>query len=121
VRRTLAYVLGLLLFLGLVLFLPAGTWAWTRGWLFLVIFLLPGAAAAVYLWRVNPEIFAARSRIHEGTKGWDRVLLAVLVPVMVVIFPVAALDDGRYHWLHVPWWVCGLGYVLVGHSRCVWP
>ena len=113
VRRTLAYVLVLLLFLGLVLFLPAGTWAWTRGWLFLVIFLLPGAVSAVWVWRVNPEIFAARSRIHKGTKKWDRILLAALVPVMVVIFPVAALDDGRYHWHHVPWWMCGIGYVLV--------
>jgi protein-S-isoprenylcysteine O-methyltransferase Ste14 len=26
---------------------------------------------------------------------------------------VAALDDGRYHWFPVPWWVCGIGYVLL--------
>jgi len=32
---------------------------------------------------------------------------------MVSILPVAALDDGRFHWLPVPWWVCGIGYVLL--------
>ena len=26
---------------------------------------------------------------------------------------MAALDDGRYHWLPVPWWGCVLGYVLL--------
>ena len=31
---------------------------------------------------------------------------------MLAIFPVAALDDGRFHWLPVPWWACGVGYVL---------
>ena len=31
---------------------------------------------------------------------------------MLAIFPVAALDDGRFHWLPVPWWVCGMGYAL---------
>jgi protein-S-isoprenylcysteine O-methyltransferase Ste14 len=32
---------------------------------------------------------------------------------VVSIFMVAALDDGRYHWSHVPWWTCGIGYVLL--------
>ena len=31
---------------------------------------------------------------------------------MLAIPIVAALDDGRYHWFPVPWWVCVLGYVL---------
>jgi protein-S-isoprenylcysteine O-methyltransferase Ste14 len=26
---------------------------------------------------------------------------------------LAALDDGRFHWLSVPWWVCGMGYLLL--------
>ncbi len=36
--------------------------------------------------------------------------------------PVAALDDGRFHWFPVPWWVCGLGYVLflAGFGILVW-
>jgi protein-S-isoprenylcysteine O-methyltransferase Ste14 len=62
--------------------------------------------------RVNPEDIAARIDRHEGTKGWDRILVGLMIPLMISIFVVAALDDGSYHWFHVPWWVCGLGYVL---------
>jgi protein-S-isoprenylcysteine O-methyltransferase Ste14 len=112
-RRVALYLLSTPLVLALVLFLPAGTWAWPKGWLFVLVFLLAMALTALYLWRVNPEIFAARSRIHEGTKRWDRILLAVLFPTMAAIFPVAALDDGRFHWSVMPGWACGLGYVLL--------
>ena len=84
-----------------------------RGWLFLLILLVASTLAALYLWRVNPEIYVARSRIHAGTKRWDRILLGFLLSVMAAILPVAALDDGRFHWLPVPWWVCGLGNLLL--------
>jgi protein-S-isoprenylcysteine O-methyltransferase Ste14 len=112
-RRLTLHLVAFPFVLALFLFLPAGTWAWPRGWLFVLVFLLAMALSALYLWRVNPEIFAARRRIHEGTKRWDRILLAVLFPAMAAIFPVAALDDGRFHWSAVPGWACGLGYVLL--------
>lgn len=41
--------------------------------------------------RINPMIYRARSRIQPGTKGWDKTLLAVILPAMVAIVPVAAL------------------------------
>jgi protein-S-isoprenylcysteine O-methyltransferase Ste14 len=112
-RRVAIYVLSIAFFVALLFFLPAGTLAWTRGWLFILVFFVPTVPAALYLWRVNPEIYEARSQIHEGTKRWDRRLLAVMVPVMAATLIVAALDDARFHWHPVPWWVCGLGYVLV--------
>jgi protein-S-isoprenylcysteine O-methyltransferase Ste14 len=122
-RRQVAwYLLATPFLLALFLFLPAGTLAWVRGWGFILVSLLAGTLAALYLWRVNPEIFVARSRIHEGTKRWDRILLGFLIPAMVGIFPAAALDDGRFHWSAVPRWVCGLGYVLllVGIGITAW-
>ena len=41
---------------------------------------------------------------------------------MLAILPVAALDDGRYHWFPVPWWVCGIGYIslLAGIGIVTW-
>lgn len=83
-----------LLILTLLLFIPAGRITWTRGWLFLLVLVTEFGVSALYLWRSNPEIFAARSRIHPGTKRWDRILLGLLLPAMVAIVPVAALDDG---------------------------
>jgi protein-S-isoprenylcysteine O-methyltransferase Ste14 len=113
-RRRLILSVGwsLLIFL-LCLFLPAGTLAWSRGWLFLFVTVAASIVITLYLQRVNPDVVAARVNRHEGTKGWDRVLLRLFLPALVSILPVAALDDGRYHWFPVPWLVCGIGYVLL--------
>jgi protein-S-isoprenylcysteine O-methyltransferase Ste14 len=32
---------------------------------------------------------------------------------MIAIIPVAALDDGRFGWSRVPWWVVVTGYLLL--------
>jgi protein-S-isoprenylcysteine O-methyltransferase Ste14 len=37
----------------------------------------------------------------------------MMLAAMAAVPIVAALDDGRYHWLPVPWWVCAIGYVLL--------
>ena len=80
-RRLVAlYLLATPLILRPFLFLPAGTLAWWNGWLFVLVLLPAGTTAGLYVVRVNPEILAARSRIHEGTKGWDRILLGFLFP-----------------------------------------
>ena len=71
---------------------------------------------------MNPDVVAARVNRHEGTKGWDQVFLILFLPVLVSILPVAALDDGRFHRFQVPWWVCGIGYVLLiaGMAGLTW-
>jgi protein-S-isoprenylcysteine O-methyltransferase Ste14 len=111
-RRLAFFLLATPAFFALFLFLPNGSWTWVRGWLFVLVFLVAFALAALYLWRVNPEVVVARSRPDQGTKRWDAILLCFFWPAFVAIFPVAALDDGRFHWFPVPWWVCDLGYVL---------
>jgi protein-S-isoprenylcysteine O-methyltransferase Ste14 len=103
-----------LLSMGAVMFLSAGTFRWLLGWLFLAVFLLVTLVAMAWLLRVNPEIFAARSRLTgRGTKGWDRVVLAVLLPSYVMTLIVAALDDGRFHWAPAPTSAVLAGYVLL--------
>ncbi len=108
--------------LGALLFLPAGSIAWTRGWIFLLVFFTALAISAAVLRRLNPEIFRARSRIRPGTKGWDRALLAVILPAMIAILPVAALDDGRFHWHPLPSWAIDFGYgaLLAGIALTAW-
>ena len=97
----------------LCLFVPAGTLAWFRGWLFLFVMVGTMMLVSLYLRRVNPEVIAARINRHQGTKRWDRLLVMVfMLPTMLAIPIVAALDDGRYHWLPVSWWVCVPGYAL---------
>ncbi|MBS1167350.1 MAG: hypothetical protein H6R00_3375 [Proteobacteria bacterium] len=110
-RTAIAYAIGLPLSLLVLIFLPAGSIAWGPGWIFVAALTVAFGASALVLARVNPIIYRARSRFQAGTKAWDKALLAVILPAMTAILPVAALDAGRFHWLPVPLWVVLGGYV----------
>jgi protein-S-isoprenylcysteine O-methyltransferase Ste14 len=113
-RRLVISTTASMLILVLCLFLPAGTWAWSRGWLFLVVVTAASLPSTLYLRRVNPDVIAGRVNRHEGWRPWDALLgLLGFLPTMLAIPIVAALDDGRYHWSHVPWWGCLAGYALM--------
>ena len=115
-RRLVLSVGSSLLIYVLCLFLPAGTLAWSKGWVFFSVSVAASILSTLYLQRVNPDVVAARVNRHEGTKGWDGCSLVPLFglpTVLVSTLPVAALDDGRFHWFQVPWWVCGIGYALL--------
>ena len=80
----------------------------------MAVFLLLTLVSMAWLWRVNPEIFVARRRLTgQGTKGWDLVLLLILLGSFLATLIVAALDDGRFHWAPAPLWAVLVGYVLL--------
>jgi protein-S-isoprenylcysteine O-methyltransferase Ste14 len=96
------------------LFLSAGTLHWPHGLVFLTAFFLLVVVSVAWLWRVNPEIFAARSRMTgEGTKNWDKVLIPILLGGFLAILIVAGLDCGRFGWARAPAWTVPVGYVLL--------
>jgi protein-S-isoprenylcysteine O-methyltransferase Ste14 len=120
-RLILGIGCGLLSYL-LCLFVPAGTLSWFRGWLFFFVMVGMMILGTWYLRRVNPNVVAARINPHIGTKQWDRIWMAIFYPTLMAIPILAALDDGRFHWFPVPWWVCGTGYVLLvaGMAGVTW-
>lgn len=103
VWRTVAAGVGFLLAIGALMFLPGGI-GWGKGWLFLGVFACMAVVGSVYLWRANREIFFARSKIHAGTKSWDKPLLALILGGFFAIFPVAGLDE-RFAGASVPVWL----------------
>jgi protein-S-isoprenylcysteine O-methyltransferase Ste14 len=112
---TLAIMIG-------VMFGAAGTFEWVRGWVFFAVYCALTAIACLWLWRVNPEIFAARSKMQAGTKSWDKLLTILIILAFMTILPVSALDDGRFHWAVQPDWVVALGLILfvAGFSGLTW-
>jgi protein-S-isoprenylcysteine O-methyltransferase Ste14 len=112
-RSTIKRLAVTLVILAMLLFVPAGRITWTRGWLFLLVFTLLMAGAILYFRRVNPEMFALRSRVHPGTKRWDKVVIGLLFLAILAVPPVAGLDDGRFHWSSMGWPLVGLGYILL--------
>jgi protein-S-isoprenylcysteine O-methyltransferase Ste14 len=116
--RVVPHLVGTPLVVGLLLFLPAGDFAWEKGWLFLLVLVVASIIITLYIWRANPELLVARSRMRLE-KRWDLIVGLIVGVGMVTILPVAALDDGRFHWCPVPWWVCSLGYLLFLVSMAV--
>ncbi len=100
--------------MGAALFLSAGTLQWQHGLAFLAAFCILVLVSIAWLWRVNPEIFAARRRMTgEGTKSWDKVLIPILLVGFLAILIVAGLDGGRFHWAPATPWAVFVGYGLM--------
>lgn len=112
-RRLILHLAALPLFFIVFMFLPAGTWRWTKGWLLILAIVIVGSLATLYIRRVNPELIAARVNPRQGTKPWDKILLKYFFAAFYAMFPVAALDDARFHWFPLSWQVCLLGYALL--------
>jgi protein-S-isoprenylcysteine O-methyltransferase Ste14 len=107
------YAIGLPPTLVALVFLPVGRIDWAPGWTFIAILVAAFSLSALLLARVNPVIYRARSRFQPGTKKWDLILLAVMLPAMVLEIPLATLDAGRVGWSNVPLWVVPTGYLLL--------
>ncbi|MFL6089081.1 MAG: methyltransferase [Aeromicrobium sp.] len=122
VGRSLVALAITLVVMGLLLFVPAGTIDWPRAWTFCAAFVIATLIAVVVLWRVNPEIFVARSRVQPGTEPRDYLFLAIVMGGFVLTLPVASLDF-RLGGAAAPDWVVWLGYLLfaISYAGETWP
>jgi protein-S-isoprenylcysteine O-methyltransferase Ste14 len=81
------------------LFASAGTFAWQRAWVALVVLLSIRMASAVLVYRVNPALLQERAKLplHAEQPLADRVLvLGVLATGFLGLPIIAGLD--RFHW-----------------------
>ena len=98
-----------MLLVGLVLFLPAGTWAYFNGWLFCGLLFLPMlVVGALLLWKA-PALLEKRLNTKEQEKAQIAVV-AVSSLLFVAAFVAAGLDF-RFGWTHVPIWLVCLAAV----------
>lgn len=93
------YLAGLLM-VALMLFLPAGTWNYFNGWLFVGLLFLPMFLLGVVLLIKNPELLEKRLRSKESEGEQKKVIGASLV-MFLAGFILSALDY-RFGWTYVP-------------------
>ena len=105
-----------------LLFGTAGTLNWSRGWWFMAAFIVAMLVSVGILWRTNPEIFVARSRVQTGTKWWDYIFLVLIIGGLAALLPVAGLDY-RFAWLQASDWLVVVGYLLfvLSFAGQIWP
>jgi protein-S-isoprenylcysteine O-methyltransferase Ste14 len=92
------------------LFLAAGRLNWIRGWISVALFVGGMAAVAPIVQHYNPSVLKARAKWHrKDTKTFDKMFLAIYVPLISIQPIIGGLDAGRYRWTSMPF-----GFVYVG-------
>jgi protein-S-isoprenylcysteine O-methyltransferase Ste14 len=113
ISKTLVLGVVQLVVLGLLLFLPAGTFNYWQAWVFLVV-TISTWILSVYLLRAKPA--ALQRRRHGGptaeTRMVQRVVMGGLWLSLATMLVVSVLDH-RFGWSPVPTAVCLVGDVLV--------
>ena len=99
-----------MLLMGLVLFLPAGTWNYCNGWLFCGLLFLPMLVVGALLFWKAPALLEKRLNTKEQEKA--QIAVVALSSLLFVAAFVAAGLDFRFGWTHVPTWLVCLAAVL---------
>ena len=108
----LKFLIGLAL-LGVLLFLPAWTWNYPNGWLFLALLFVPMLIMGLVMILRAPELLAKRLDGREKEKA-QKGVLALSGLLFPLAFILSALDF-RFGWSRVPTWcviVCSVLFLL---------
>ncbi len=85
-----------------LLFLPAGTWQYPNGWLFIVALFAPMLAAGIVMMIRNPELLQKRLQAREKEKE-QRAVVALSGMMLMAAFVVAGFNF-RFGWIVLPKW-----------------
>ena len=103
------FTCGLLL-VGLLLFLPAGTLAYAKGWLLIGLLFVPMLIAGFVMFYKTPEFLKKRLDVKEKQAA-QKGVVAFSGLMFIAGFVVAGLDY-RFGWSAMPGWVTVAASVL---------
>jgi len=103
------FTCGLLL-VGLLIFLPAGTLHYAKGWLLITLLFVPMLIAGFVMMAKSPEFLKKRLDAKEK-QGTQKGVVAFSGLMFIAGFLLAGLDY-RFGWSTVPTWVVIIASVL---------
>jgi protein-S-isoprenylcysteine O-methyltransferase Ste14 len=93
------FVLGVVL-VGLLIFLPAGTFLFPNGWIFMGILFVPMFLAGIVMMFKNPELL--RKRLNAKEKQKEQSLVVKLSGLMFFVGFIVAGLGFRFEWYILP-------------------
>ena len=109
-RQAMVKFLGGVLVVGLLLFLPAGTFAYWQGWLLMGILFIPMFIAGLFMLIKSPDLLRRRLDVREEQSEQKTVILLSGL-MFLAVFVVAGLNV-RFGWMVLPAWVSWAAAVL---------
>lgn len=104
------FIAGIVL-MGLVLFLPAGTWNYSNAWLFLGLLFIPMLILGVVLFFKAPELLEKRLQSKEK-ESTQKGVVAASGLMFIGSFVLAGLDF-RFGWTNVPAWLVTVAAIVL--------
>ena len=93
------FLAGLLL-VGLLLFLPAGTFAYWQAWLLIIILFIPMFIAGLIMMKRSPDLL--RKRLSAREEQTEQKTVILLSGLMFLAAFVAAGLNFRFNWIVLP-------------------
>lgn len=93
------FILGVVL-VGILIFLPAGSLAYVRGWLLMSVLFLPMFLAGIVMMFTNPALLQKRLKAKE--KERDQSLVVKLSGLLFLVSFIVAGLGYRFDWYMVP-------------------
>lgn len=99
IQAIIKFLAGFIL-IGLLIFLPAGTFSFFNGWLFMIILFVPMFLAGIVMMFKNPALL--KSRLNAKEKQREQNVVIKLSGIMFLIGFIVAGLDFRFNWFTVP-------------------
>ena len=109
VQALTKFLAGLLL-VGLLMFLPAGTFAYWQAWLFMAVLFIPMFIAGLILMKINPALL--RKRLNAKEEQLEQKEVVLFSGLMFLSSFIIAGLNFRFEWLVLPAWVTIIGTVI---------
>ena len=108
-QAILKFVLGVVI-IGILIFLPAGTFDYWNAWLFMGILFIPMFFAGIIMMIKNPELL--KKRLNAKEEQAEQSLVIKLSGLMFLLGFVIAGLNLRFKWIMLPDWVLWAGAVI---------
>lgn len=103
------FISGLVM-VGVLIFLPAGSFMYWQGWLLIGILFVPMFIAGLIMMKKSPELLRKRLNVKEEETEQKTVIMLSGI-MFLAAFVVAGLNF-RFDWLVLPKWVSYAGAII---------
>ncbi len=111
-QAIIKFICGVIV-IGLLLFLPAGTFLYPAAWLFMGILFIPMFLTGIVLMFKNPKLL--RKRLNAKEKQTEQSMVVKLSGLMFLVGFVAAGLNFRFQWIVLPKvvsWISAVVFLL---------